>query len=434
MPSADIVQQTVWQGGNAQNLSQVYGNAGTAVTQASLASIEYRLFEKDGAVVTNPTYLTIASVIYNTLQTDGRWTRDTTGYNFLHTVTHLELAEADTTYVAEYRATDTSGNVFILGRFELNTNKMLTVEAGHSIYPLMAKWMITPELPDASALAAVWQEAIDEAGEYGLIADSNSYANWVDSYHTDAIFGVTTGGIVNQKLFVNIDRSEWSSLTLQQMIEGLTTLLATYPGKIAFINFGCELNAAGLDIFDADPGNKYPWLAALHSIVKAYDSTIQTTASFLLSYAVAQDNVQECVEGISDACNIVSISDYPSVNGEAISVVVESRYSDVWGFTTKPIMFAEAGYEYDEGSTSYTGEIVQREYLRRIHEIAVSLGRCRAIVWPYRYTQTWLDTLTSTAFEKCGLRAGPIGGTKRLVADLWDELHLLNPGSPNEYA
>ena len=67
--------------------------------------------------------LTVANVIFDTLQTDERWTRDDTGYNFRHALdvsTHAAFAEAGRDYLVEYRLTPVFGQV-IVARFRLHS-------------------------------------------------------------------------------------------------------------------------------------------------------------------------------------------------------------------------------------------------------------------------------------------------------------------------
>jgi len=52
--------------------------------------------------------LTVSSVVFDTLQTDGRWTRDSTGYNFLYDVADSICTEAGTLYLFE-AVIETSG-------------------------------------------------------------------------------------------------------------------------------------------------------------------------------------------------------------------------------------------------------------------------------------------------------------------------------------
>lgn len=75
----------IWEDGEATIMARVVGADGTAVQQADVTSIGYQIFNlmsgtPDTAVKTG-TY-TIATVVFDTLQTDARWTVDSTGYNF----------------------------------------------------------------------------------------------------------------------------------------------------------------------------------------------------------------------------------------------------------------------------------------------------------------------------------------------------------------
>lgn len=72
-------------------MDRVYGNAGTAITQATITAISYKVYShtskdkavdaEDGTLIASGS-LTVASVVFDTLQTDARWTKDSTGYNF----------------------------------------------------------------------------------------------------------------------------------------------------------------------------------------------------------------------------------------------------------------------------------------------------------------------------------------------------------------
>lgn len=61
-------------------MARIYGNANTAISVASLSSISYSVY-RNGSSVDSGT-LTVADVVFDTLQTDAAWTVDTTGYNF----------------------------------------------------------------------------------------------------------------------------------------------------------------------------------------------------------------------------------------------------------------------------------------------------------------------------------------------------------------
>lgn len=111
-----LIRGSVWEDGGATVMARVIGNAGTAITQASLTSIHYSLFDTNGATpetaVVAGTSLTVSDVVFDTLQTDARWTQDATGYNFRHTIAASVLAAPAHLYRAEYKFTPTSGEVF----------------------------------------------------------------------------------------------------------------------------------------------------------------------------------------------------------------------------------------------------------------------------------------------------------------------------------
>jgi hypothetical protein len=77
-------------------MDRIYGHAGTAITQASLSAISYQAWEysseDDAESDTNSTAvgtsasLVVADTVFDTLQTDARWSRDSVGYNFRFTL------------------------------------------------------------------------------------------------------------------------------------------------------------------------------------------------------------------------------------------------------------------------------------------------------------------------------------------------------------
>lgn len=122
--SATITTATIFEDAGASLMARVLGNAGTAITQASLSSISYKVFDLHGDTPTTATQtgtLTISAVVYDTLQTsDPRWTVDTTGYNFLYTAPASWFPDAPRTYRVELKFTPATGEVFWLV-YELKT-------------------------------------------------------------------------------------------------------------------------------------------------------------------------------------------------------------------------------------------------------------------------------------------------------------------------
>jgi len=87
-------------------------NAGEAITQADISSITYAIYPVDSTTAhTASTSLVVANVVFDSLQTDGRWTEDTTGYNFRHDGEYTIFTEPGT-YEIEYTFTPTNGQQF----------------------------------------------------------------------------------------------------------------------------------------------------------------------------------------------------------------------------------------------------------------------------------------------------------------------------------
>lgn len=117
MSATEIIKGSVWEDGGATILARVTGNAGAAITQASLTSITCKVFDLDGTTpdtaITTPT-ITVSTAVYDTLQTDARWTVDSTGYNFIDALAATNFPTGDHLYRVEYKFTPTSGAVFFV--------------------------------------------------------------------------------------------------------------------------------------------------------------------------------------------------------------------------------------------------------------------------------------------------------------------------------
>ena len=108
--SAIIKQANVYEDGSAQVMARVLGNDASAVTQSSISSGTYTVHDYYlNTEVTSSTSLTIASVIFDTLQTDARWSADSTGYNFRFTVPAASLPSANTVYLVHAVLVPSSG-------------------------------------------------------------------------------------------------------------------------------------------------------------------------------------------------------------------------------------------------------------------------------------------------------------------------------------
>jgi hypothetical protein len=122
--SAVIVTEAVFEDSGCYLLARIRGNDAANIVQADISSINLCVSQKGGTPDTVGTAVTVATVIFNTLQTDARWTVDATGYNFRYAVSAAELPLAPRTYVFEFKFTPASGPVFHVV-FEVPTLNLL---------------------------------------------------------------------------------------------------------------------------------------------------------------------------------------------------------------------------------------------------------------------------------------------------------------------
>ena len=97
--------QVVYEDSTFSVLARIHAN-GTNVVQADVSTITYSIYPTDSTTAhTTATSLTVATVIFDTLQTDARWTKDITGYNWRHDVAATVLVDPTKDYQIEYKVT-----------------------------------------------------------------------------------------------------------------------------------------------------------------------------------------------------------------------------------------------------------------------------------------------------------------------------------------
>ena len=107
-------------------LARVHAD-GAEVLQENVAAIHYAVFNKaSGEVILESTALTVNQVIFDTLQTDGRWNKDTTGYNFRHNINQSLLLNPEIEYAIEYKFTLTGGIVFYMDQILISVHGMFS--------------------------------------------------------------------------------------------------------------------------------------------------------------------------------------------------------------------------------------------------------------------------------------------------------------------
>lgn len=102
-----------WEESDYTLMGRVLGADGTRITQASISSIAAYVFDyASGEQVGATLAPAVSDSVFNTLQTDARWTEDSTGYNFRITVPGSYFATGNAKYRVETVLTPVSGSVF----------------------------------------------------------------------------------------------------------------------------------------------------------------------------------------------------------------------------------------------------------------------------------------------------------------------------------
>lgn len=124
MANAVATHVQAFKNGTVTMMARVVGNDDVNITQAVIASAKYTIVALDPDCPDSETpidghedvSLTVADIIFDTLQTDSRWNPkiDTTGYNFLHTPV-VAVNEAfpvrGVKYLVKYELTSDAGPV-----------------------------------------------------------------------------------------------------------------------------------------------------------------------------------------------------------------------------------------------------------------------------------------------------------------------------------
>lgn len=113
MPDAKPIRGTVWEDSGCSLMARILGVDGEYITQAGISTITYAVHRTDtGAEVIASTSLTVANVVFDTLQTDSRWHADSTGYNFRMDAPAASFPTGNVTYHVEVTFTPATGAVF----------------------------------------------------------------------------------------------------------------------------------------------------------------------------------------------------------------------------------------------------------------------------------------------------------------------------------
>jgi hypothetical protein len=101
---------------NAKSAFSVMGRlhaAGSNLTQSTTSSITWAAYAASGGSAIASGTLTVSAVVFDALQTDGRWSLDSTGYNFRHDIGTTTFTTGGE-YVIQYTVTPSGGNAVIV--------------------------------------------------------------------------------------------------------------------------------------------------------------------------------------------------------------------------------------------------------------------------------------------------------------------------------
>ena len=130
MADAADIHGTAFKNGSVTLLARLVGGDGANIVQADIAAAKYSVYLLDDQDADSRTAvtghadvsLTVAELIFNTLQNDALWTVDETGYNFRHVPDvsgNQAFTIAGRRFLVEFELTPGNGQV-ILVRFRIN--------------------------------------------------------------------------------------------------------------------------------------------------------------------------------------------------------------------------------------------------------------------------------------------------------------------------
>jgi len=115
MPAPQITKGQAFQDGGVALMARIVGNSAVNITQGSITSIALTVLDANTRdIEIAEAAIVVATAVFDALQTDDRWTVDSTGYNFRDDVPAASLADGNKTYRFEYAFTPASGAVFFV--------------------------------------------------------------------------------------------------------------------------------------------------------------------------------------------------------------------------------------------------------------------------------------------------------------------------------
>jgi hypothetical protein len=114
MPAPTIHKAEFFEDSGGSLMARVLAPDATVITSSKITGITYSVYDTAAAStsIVNASTLTVSAVVFDTLQTDARWDRDATGYNFRYDVNSSELPNGKKKYRFEFKFDPVSGADF----------------------------------------------------------------------------------------------------------------------------------------------------------------------------------------------------------------------------------------------------------------------------------------------------------------------------------
>ena len=116
---------TIYEDTGITCMSRILGDDASAITQSTTSAITVAVFKNASTSATYTASLTVADVVFDSYQTDARWSKDSTGYNFRYAVVASVFDAGDATYRVEFKFTPSSGSQYFV-IYKINTVEVFT--------------------------------------------------------------------------------------------------------------------------------------------------------------------------------------------------------------------------------------------------------------------------------------------------------------------
>ena len=126
--SATITRATIFEDTAPTLMARVVGNGAVNITQSDFGgggTITVAVYKDGSTTATHTADLGVDDVVFDALQTDARWTQDSSGYNFRHQIAASVFSTGNSTYQIEFLFNPSAGEDWLV-LFRVDTVETLT--------------------------------------------------------------------------------------------------------------------------------------------------------------------------------------------------------------------------------------------------------------------------------------------------------------------